>query len=125
MIKYYDCASTKNLELSIELSELRNSLLLVAKLASSQRLGICADNFQQGFATLTSYLKAFGYPHNLEQDLTIVPNEPVYLKFSTQKMSYYADKYTGTYRGVLISCQSEEDLVSGTYGHFPLDLFVS
>lgn len=47
----------------------------------------------------------------------------VYLKFNTQKMTYYLDSYTGSYRGVLVSCQSENDTLVGTYGHFPLDLF--
>ncbi len=40
-------------------------------------------------------------------------------------MSYYLDQYTGEYRGVLVSCQSEDDLIAGTYGHFPLDLFLN
>jgi hypothetical protein len=47
----------------------------------------------------------------------------VYLKFNTQKMTYYLDSYTGSYRGVLVSCKSENDTLVGTYGHFPLDLF--
>ena len=38
-------------------------------------------------------------------------------------MSYYLDDYIGKYRGVLVSCQSEDDKIVGTYGHFPLDLF--
>ncbi|MDJ0594500.1 MAG: DUF1824 family protein [Pleurocapsa sp. MO_226.B13] len=57
---------------------------------------------------------------NLSQNLS-----PVYLKFSTQKMSYYSSEYTGEYRGVLVSIQSEDDLIAGTYGHFPLDLFAN
>jgi hypothetical protein len=47
----------------------------------------------------------------------------VYIKFNTQKKTYYLDSYTGSYRGVLVSCQSENDTLVGTYGHFPLDLF--
>ncbi|MDJ0568295.1 MAG: DUF1824 family protein [Pleurocapsa sp. MO_192.B19] len=141
ILKSYDCAQVTNTELLIEPEQLRNSLLLVTSLASSQNLGICADNFQQGFSALASYLEAFGYQHargissgnpsisahqsNLELENISQSSEPVYLKFSTQKMSYYSDKYTGEYRGVLVSCQSEDDLIAGTYGHFPLDLFMN
>ena len=124
IVKSYDCAKPTNTEVLAEPEQLRNSLLLVTSLSSSQNLGICADDFQQGFATLTSYLAAFGYEINLEQNVSI-SSEPVYLKFSTQKMSYYSKKYTGEYRGVLVSCQSEDDLIAGTYGHFPLDLFIN
>jgi hypothetical protein len=49
----------------------------------------------------------------------------IYLKFNTQKKTYYLDSYTGSYRGVLVSCQSENDTLVGTYGHFPLDLFAN
>ena len=87
IVKSYDCAQVTNSELSIELEQLRNSLLLVTRLSSSQNLGICADNFQQGFAALTSYLGAFGYQNNLEQENVSISSKPVYLKFSTQKMS--------------------------------------
>ena len=123
ILKSYDCAQVTNTEPLVELEELRNSLLLITSLSTSQNLGICADNFQQGFAALASYLEALGYQSNLEQENVSQSSEPVYLKFSTQKMSYYSDKYKGEYRGVLVSCQSEDDLIAGTYGHFPLDLF--
>ena len=125
VVKSYDCAQPTNTSSSIEPEELRNSLLLVTSLSSSQNLGICADNFQQGFAALTSYLEALGYQSNLEQENVSISSKPVYLKFSTQKMSYYSKKYTGEYRGVLVSIQSEDDLIAGTYGHFPLDLFLN
>ena len=125
IVKSYDCAQVTNTEPLIELEELRNSLLLVKSLSSSQNLGICADNFQQGLASLASYLEAFGYRINLKQESDSISLSPVYLKFSTQKMSYYSKKYMGEYRGVLISCFSEDDLITGTYGHFPLDLFLN
>ena len=125
VVRSYDCAQLTNTSSSIEPEELRNSLLLVANLSSSQNLGICADDFQQGFAALTSYQEAFGYQSNLEQENISISSEPVYLKFSTQKMSYYSKKYTAEYRGVLVSIQSEDDLIAGTYGHFPLDLFLN
>lgn len=125
IVKSYDCAQVTNTEPLIELEELRNSLLLVKSLSSSQNLGICADNFQQGLASLASYLEAFGYQINLKQESDSISLSPVYLKFSTQKMSYYSKKYTGEYRGVLVSIQSEDDLIVGTYGHFPLNLFLN
>ena len=125
ILKSYDCVQVKDTEPLIELEELRNSLLLVTSLSSSINLGICADNSQQAFATVASYLMALGYKNNLEKDNLSQSSEAVYLKFNTQKMSYYLNKYTQKYRGVLVSCQSEDDLIAGTYGHFPLDLFVN
>lgn len=125
IVKSYDCVQVTNTSSSIEPEELRNSLLLVTNLSSSQNLGICADNSQQGFAALASYLEAFGYQSNLEQENVAQSFSPVYLKFSTQKMSYYSKKYTGKYRGVIVSCSSEDDLIAGTYGHFPLNLFLN
>ena len=123
ILNSYDCVKASNTETLVELEQVRNSLLLVTKLTTAQNLGICADNAQQGFAALGSYLAALGYQSDFEPDHVVQSSEPVYLKFSTQKMSYYLDQYTGSYRGVLISCQSENDLIAGTYGHFPLDLF--
>ena len=124
ILQSYDCARTTQAKPAVELEELRNSLLLIANLASSKNLGICADNAQQGFAVLTSYLAAFGHQSNFAQENIPQSSEPVYLKFNTQKMSYYIDKYKGKYLGVLVSCQSEDDLIVGTYGHFPLNLFM-
>ena len=127
ILKSYDCAEPTNTEIPAQPEQLRNSLLLVTSLSSSQNFGICADDLQQSFATLTSYLEALGYRHqiNLEQESISQSSEPVYLKFNTQKMSYYSKEYTGEYRGVLVSIQSEDDLIVGTYGHFPLDLFIN
>ena len=123
ILKSYDCVKPSTTEEAIEPEQLRNSLLMVVSLSSSQNLGICADNFNEGFAALTSYLEAFGYQIPLEPDNSAPDSKPVYLKFTTQKMSYYKSEYAGTYRGVLISCQDDDDLIAGTYGHFPLDLF--
>ncbi|MDJ0687681.1 MAG: DUF1824 family protein [Xenococcaceae cyanobacterium MO_188.B32] len=125
ILNVYSCAQVKNTEPSVEKEQLRQALLLVTSLSESENLGICADNVQQGFTALKSYLKALGYKNNLEQDSTANDREPVYIKFNTAKMSYYVDEYIGKYRGVLVSCQSEDDKIVGTYGHFPLDLFVN
>lgn len=123
ILKSYDCTKTDNFQPPVELEQLRESLQLVTNLSTSQNLGICADNLQQGIVTLSSYLKALGYQLNLIKEKGANNSEPVYLKFSTQKMSYYSDKYTGKHRGVLVSFQSEDDLIAGTYGHFPLNLY--
>ncbi len=123
ILKSYDCVQVTNNQPLIELDQLRDSLVLITSLSSSINLGICADNSQQAFVTLASYLKALDYQTNLEKDKLAQSSEPVYLKFNTQKMSYYVDKYTQEYRGVLVSCQSEDDLIAGVYGHLPLDLF--
>ena len=123
ILKLYSCAQVTNIEPQVEEGQLRQALLLIVSLSESENLGICADNAQQGFTALTSYLEALGYKNTLEQDSLPNNQEPVYIKFNTNKMSYYLDDYIGKYRGVLVSCQSEDDKIVGTYGHFPLDLF--
>ena len=75
------------------------------------------------FEGLSNYLKALGYENALDIASLSPQENAVYLKFNTQKNSHYLDSYDGDYRGVLISCQSEDDNISGTYGYFPLDLF--
>lgn len=125
ILNLYSCAQVKNIEPLVESEELRQALLLVTSLSESQNLGICADNAPQGFAALKSYLEALGYKESLKKDLIPNNQEPVYIKFNTSKMSYYLDEYIGNYRGVLVSCQSEDDRILGTYGHFPLDLFTN
>jgi len=123
ILKSYDCTKVTDPEPSLKLEQIRYSLKLTKSLSTSQNLGICADNFQQAFATLSCYLEALDYKLNLSQNKVLQSSEAVYLKFSTQKMSFYSDRYTGEYRGVLVSFQSEDDQIAGTYGHFPLDLF--
>lgn len=105
---------------------IRQALLLLTSKSDYQNLGICADSVAQGFLALETYLKALGYEAILDRraDVTSFIG-PVYIKFNTQKQSYYLDSYIGKYRGVLVSCQSSQDeSINGTYGHLPLDLFV-
>ena len=125
ILNLYSCAQVKNTQPSVKKEQLRQALLLVTSLSESENLGICADNAQQGFAALKDYLTALGYKNSLEKDSLPNNQDPVYIKFNTSKMSYYLDEYIGNYRGVLVSCQSEDDKIVGTYGHFPLDLFVN
>jgi len=87
-------------------------------------LGVCASSLQEGFSALTPYLEAIGYNPATLEDSGFEFEGPVYIKFNGKRESYHADSYTGEYRGVLVSCQSEDgEGVNGTYGHLPLDLF--
>lgn len=128
LLQEYSCVQMKVVEFESDHNLLRQAIKLVTSCADHENLGICADNLSQGLEALESYLKALGYTSQLEKleiDLAAESKEPVYIKFNTQTMSYYIDSYQGSYRGVLISCQSEDDTLVGTYGHFPLDLFES
>ena len=126
-LKIFSCTEpTPNLEPS-QAQKLRTTLLLVTQEAEWENIGICADNLTQAITALQSYLQALGYKHNLDHQVKeqteIKPTEPVYIKFNTQKMSLYADSYTGNSRGVLVATQGAEESALGTFGYFPLDLF--
>jgi len=124
LLKLFSCTETQSVDSEAEKAQLREALLLIVNLSDYQNLGICADNPAQAFDALASYLQAFGY--KIPGDRADIPTHqnPVYLKFNSQKMFYYLDDYRGKYRGVLVSCQSSEsDELNGTYGHLPLDLF--
>lgn len=125
LLNLYSLAQVKKIEPQVEKEQLRQAILLVTNLSESENVGICADNAQQGFAALKSYLAALGYQNTIEEDSIPSHQEAVYIKFNTSKMSHYLKEYTGKYRGVLVSCQSEDDKIVGTYGHFPLDLFIN
>lgn len=123
LLKLFSCTETKSVDSEAEKTRLREALLLIVNLSDSQNLGICADNPAQALDALASYLQALGYQIPPAEEIPSHSN-PVYLKFNSQKMSYYLDDYTGKYRGVLVSCQSEDsEELNGTYGHLPLDLF--
>ncbi len=103
----------------------KEALLLLTGLSDFQTIGVCARSMTEAVAALNSYLTALG--HELQADLEVLPQieGPVYVKCNTRSLGYYGDRYSGDYRGVLVSCQSDyTDGVCGTYGHFPLDLFV-
>jgi Domain of unknown function (DUF1824) len=123
LLKQYSCIDIKTAESESDREQLRQAIILVTSLSEYNNLGICADDEKAGFAALTDYLKALGYDTKVEFASDPEIEGAVYIKFNMQKMSYYLDSYTGTYRGVLVSCQSENDKIVGTYGHFPLDLF--
>jgi hypothetical protein len=125
ILKKYSCSENKTVNSELEKEQLRQALVLIISLSEWENLGICASNEKEGFAALQSYLQAFGYDNNFKMNKQENIQEPIYIKFNTQKMSYYLVPYTGKYRGVLVSCQVEDDELVGTYGHFPLDLFQS
>jgi Domain of unknown function (DUF1824) len=124
LLRSFSCNDNQSLLTAGEKDELRQALLLIVPLSDWQNLGICADNSQQGLVALAAYLERLGYRVNFALESTEAIDEPVYIKFNSQKMSYYIDTYNGEYRGVLVACQGEDDRLNGTYGHFPLDLFV-
>lgn len=103
--------------------ELIDALLWFSDLADYETLGICTDTLAAGKAATEAYVKRLCRPINLE-----LPEREgaVYLKFNTLKGAWYLDDYVGPNRGVLVSFHASEpkyDLVNGTYGPFPLDLF--
>ena len=125
ILKDFTCLDMQSVALPLEKQALSQAILLVASLSDYQMLGVCASSTEEGFSALETYLKALGYQAILEPSAFPNFTGSVYIKFNTLKGSYYVDGYIGTYRGVLVSCQSSfEGGVSGTYGHLPLDLFV-
>jgi Domain of unknown function (DUF1824) len=106
-----------------EKEKLITAIVHFARLSDWQNLGICSDNLEEGINSLREYLKALNYPS--EQIITEEhdPSKASYIKYNTQKMSHLIEPYWGEYRGVLISYQSEDPQIEGTFGYFPLNLF--
>nr|WP_275574949.1 DUF1824 family protein [Neosynechococcus sphagnicola] len=126
MLAAYSCNQNTPINSSQEKIQVRQALLAVIGEFDYQTLGICADTMTEAFQALQSYLQGFGLAFGAETQLESLPATTggVYLKFNTQRQSFYSDTYTGSYRGVLVTCQSHDPQRSGaTYGHFPLDLF--
>lgn len=102
---------------------LREALLWFSNLAEYETLGICADDLATAKATTEAYVAQFSRAVTLD-----LPHRDgaVYVKFNTLKGAWYLDDYVGPSRGVLVSFHTSEpelDLINGTYGPFPLDLF--
>lgn len=124
-LKAFSCINTKSVDSASEKDSLCQALILFVSKSDYQNFGICADSATEGFLALETYLKALGYQPPIQGSDIASFVGTVYLKFNTQKNSYYLDSYTGKYRGVLVSCQSSQDeSINGTYGHLPLDLFM-
>lgn len=122
ILKLFSCTDTKSADSPEEKAALREALLLLAGLSDYQILGICADTAEQGLLALKTYAAGLGW----EPPLDIANVEgAVYIKFNPKTGLCYMDSYAGTYRGVLVSCQSSGDGgINEMYGHLPLDLFV-
>jgi len=124
LLDQYSCTEQKSVKTQQEKEELQTAIQQIAQESEWENLGICADNTEQALNALKNYLSAFGYEINqINFEQVSAVNTPVYIKFSTKQMGFYQDNYTGDYRGVLVSCQAEDDLIAGVYGHLPLDLF--
>jgi len=101
---------------------LRQAILLLAQFSDYQILGICADTAAQGYMALKTYAAALGYDVTPG---TATVDGPVYIKFNPHT-GYYLDSRFSKQRGVLVSYQSAYvGGINETYGHFPLDSFVS
>jgi len=124
LLDQYSCTEQKSVKNEQEKQDLQTAIQQITKESEWENLGICANNTEQGITALKSYLQALGYDINkIDFDQVSPVDTPVYIKFSTKQMGFYQDNYTGEYRGVLVSCQAEDDLIAGVYGHLPLDLF--
>ncbi len=118
----YSCLTPKVAASSEEKHELQQALKLMVARSDWENLGICAESIAEARAALDRYLAALGYA--AAPAIGAPPAAgPVYLKYNTQRQIVYCDRYDGEYRGVLVSCQSEDEAVAGTYGYLPLDLF--
>ncbi|MDB9509730.1 DUF1824 family protein [Kamptonema animale CS-326] len=125
IIQDFTCLNMKSIDSDLQKDALRQAILLLANQSDYQMLGVCADSTAEGFLALETYLKALGYEAKLDSNAVASVEGSVYIKFNTLKGSYYVDGYNGSYRGVLVSCQSSEaGGINGTYGHLPLNLFV-
>lgn len=103
---------------------LQEALRQVAQASDYQILGICADTLAQGQQVLAAYAQVLGYAPNLQIPETNVLEGAVYIKFNPLTGLCYANRYEGSYRGVLVSCQSADASdVNEMFGHLPLDLF--
>ena len=123
LLKEYSCAELKPVETELEKRRLQTAILQVAQHCETKNLGICADNANQGFGSLESYLRAMGFTPDFSAETSQLNEEPLYLKYNCEKQACYRSYYPESYRGVLLACLTEDEQLGGTYGYFPLDLF--
>ncbi|UFP94115.1 DUF1824 family protein [Gloeobacter morelensis] len=101
----------------------RRALVQLAGPAEYKMIGICADSVESAVTALRGYLAAFDYP---EPPLAFDPIDErgVYLKFNPKTGSCYVSPYTGSERGVIVSCFSPgSEEYNETYAHLPMELF--
>ena len=125
LLARYSCLETEPADPGSERSQLREALLLLVDLAEFETLGVCANSPAQGFSALAQYLQAMGYELPFDPQAAAEGDGPAFIKLNTRQMRYYWEPYSGPARGVLVTCQSPDDAVAGTYGHLPLDLFAA
>ena len=121
LLKSYSCITPKAVPPE-EKVPLQDAIAEVVQRSEGLNFGICADSPEQALQTLQHYLKGLGYEVTLEDSPEHSVAGATYLKYSLERQAFYLDDYVGDYRGVLVSCQGDEE-IAGTYGHFPLDLF--
>jgi len=122
LLRDFSCLQPRTVASDEEKQALRQAIYQVVQRSEWQNIGICADNIPQALHALGAYLRGLGSIDRPERTTDISFSTAIYLKYNSQKQSYYIDSYTGDYRGVLLSCQGSEE-VMGTYGYFPLNLF--
>lgn len=117
----YTCLESRSLATPADQTQLQQALQAVCAASDRHLFGICADSLEQGVAALQSYLQALGY----SEHYPLAPMEgPVFMKCNPGRGKCYRETYTGSHRGVLVSCQSDlEDGINETYGHLPLNLW--
>jgi hypothetical protein len=121
LLKSYDCGQSAEPPNAAERLSLQQALKLVRQESDRHIFGILASDLDQGLTALQAYTHALDYPAPSPLDPQV---GPVYIKFTPETGKCYVDGYTGHYRGVLVSCQS--DIEGGPnlmVGHLPLDLF--
>ena len=121
LLKSFDCANPRQAS-NLDNKTLQDAIITLAQHSDYRIFGVCADNVAQGYTALQEYTQILG--DHLESPCP-EHEGPVYIKFNTKTGLFHVDGYTGTHRGVLVSCQSAyDDGVNDLYGHLPLDLFV-
>jgi Domain of unknown function (DUF1824) len=122
ILNKFNCLDIAPILSQSEKAETRRALILLTSLSHYQILGICADTAEEGLLATKTYSHALGY--EVPSDLPIIEG-PVYIKLNGKNGICYLDSYLGHHRGVLVSCQSNnEEGINEMYGHLPLDLFV-
>ena len=122
LLRDFSCLKPRTVASDEEKQALRQAIYRIVKLSEWHNIGICADTIHQALHTLGAYLKGLESSYRPEMPTNIPFSAAIYLKYNSQKQSYYIDSYAGDYRGVLLSCQGSEEIM-GTYGYFPLNLF--
>ncbi len=121
LLRQFICIEQISADLMPSPEAIRLALGQVCDRSDYQIFGICADTATDAIATLHHYLAALGYSARPQPDAI---DGSVYLKFNPKTQRCHLDVYTGTHRGMLVSCQSADDEdVNETYGHLPLNLF--